>query len=44
VAEKFGLSEALSVAALALVIGLIASRKHRLSADGLRFREAPVEN
>jgi MFS family permease len=44
VAEQFGMPEALSVAALALVIGLIVSRKHRLGTDSLRFRETPAEN
>jgi predicted MFS family arabinose efflux permease len=44
VAEQFGMSEALSVAALALVIGLIVSRNHRLNADGLRFHGAPAEH
>jgi hypothetical protein len=44
VAERFGMSQALSVAGLALVIGLLASRRYRLGADDLRFREAPVES
>jgi MFS family permease len=42
-AEQFGMPDALSIAALALIIGLVASRNYRLDSDKLPFRAAPTE-
>jgi MFS family permease len=43
-AEGFGMPHALSIAAVALILGLVASRKYRLSSDQLPFRPSAVES
>jgi predicted MFS family arabinose efflux permease len=44
VAERTSIETSLLVAGIALVVGLIVSRKHRLSSDQLLFRAAPVQS
>jgi len=43
-AERTSVSTALLAAGIALVVGLMVSRKHRLSSDQLPFRATPVES
>ena len=44
IAERTSIETSLLVAGIALVVGLVASRKHRLGSDQLPLRTAPAES
>jgi predicted MFS family arabinose efflux permease len=44
IAERTSIATSLWIAGIALLAGLVFSRKHRLSSDPLTFRATPVES